>query len=60
MSITLDFRIVPLIISDFLSIIHTMSVYINTGLGNSDVEGLWSDTSQHSIEELEKEREEEH
>ena len=41
----------------FRSVVHTMSVCINMGMGNSDVEGLWDDLGQHNIEEKERGKE---
>lgn len=41
----------------FRPIVHTVSVCINTGMGNSDVEGLWDGLGQHNIEEKERGKE---
>lgn len=57
MSVTLSFIIT--LVSDFQSIIRIMSLYINMSVGNSDVEGLGNDLSQHN-RELEREKGKEH
>lgn len=55
-SITLNFRLVTVLVADFFPVIHTMSVFTDTGLGNYDVERLRNELSLYSVGQGERKR----
>lgn len=55
-SIILNFRPTTVLVADFLPVIHTMSVFTDIGMGNSDVEHFKNDLSLYSVREGERKR----